>query len=139
MSFSLDCSRILKYARVINDKICYLDKSYYHILEMFEIRNKLHKQYSKHKTVLGIEFNLLNFINQNEILNKTDFLIPKNFCKYNDYNFIDLDLYVGINKREIYKSSFELENENSIKINNNFTKKNKVWIQIFSISKNILL
>ena len=44
MSFSLDCSRILKYARVINDKICYLDKSYYHILEMFEIRNKLHKQ-----------------------------------------------------------------------------------------------
>lgn len=126
MSFSLDCSRILKYARVIDDRICYLDKSYYHILEMFEIRNKLHKQVYKHKTVLGIEFNLLNLINENEILNSNDFLIPKNFCKYDDYNLINLGLYEGINKREIYKSSFELENENSIIINNDFYKKKKL-------------
>ncbi len=126
MSFSLDCSRILKYARVIDDKICYLDKSYYHILEMFEIRNKLHKQVYKHKTVLGIEFNLLNLINKNEILKSNWFLKPEIFCKYNDYNLIDSNLYDSINKREIYKSSFELENENSIIINNDFYKKKKL-------------
>ena len=32
-------------------------------------------------------------------------------------------MYEGINKREIYKSSFEIENENSIKLENNLYKK----------------
>ena len=53
LSFSLDCSRIIKSVRVIEGKLCYLDKSYYHILEMFEITNKLHKQVYKHKTVIA--------------------------------------------------------------------------------------
>ena len=88
LSFSLDCSRIIKSVRVIDGKLCYLDKSYYHILEMFEIRNKLHKQIYKHKTVIGIELSIIdnlkiNLKNINNLLNN-----PSEFCKYNDYNLI---------------------------------------------------
>ena len=88
LSFSLDCSRIIKSVRVIEGKLCYLDKSYYHILEMFEIRNKLHKQVYKHKTVIGIELSIIenlknNLKNVRNLLNN-----PSEFCKLNDYNLI---------------------------------------------------
>jgi deoxynucleoside triphosphate triphosphohydrolase SAMHD1 len=103
MSFSLDCSRIIKHVRVIDDSLCYLDKSYYHILEMFEIRNKLHKQVYKHKTVVGIEINISKSIELIKDLENKIFE-PKSFCIYDDYNFLK---EYNINKRKIYKMIYE--------------------------------
>ena len=55
---------------------------------MFEIRNKLHKQVYKHKTVIGIELSIIenlkiNLKNVKKLLNN-----PSDFCKINDYNVI---------------------------------------------------
>jgi deoxynucleoside triphosphate triphosphohydrolase SAMHD1 len=125
LSFSLDCSRIIKYVRVIDGKLSYLDKTYYHILEMYEIRNKLHRQVYKHKTIVGIELHiediLKNFIDLDSLVNS-----PEQFCKYDDYNIFDLKNYntelsakisgdlKTINTRLLYKLELETNNEEDL-------------------------
>mgnify|MGYP006096624467 CR=1 FL=1 len=130
LSFSLDCSRIIKYVRVIDGKLSYLDKTYYHILEMYEIRNKLHRQIYKHKTIIGIELSIKDIITKYLDLG---ILLedPEIFCKYNDSNiFININdnindnninkLLEEINRREIYKLDIE---SNTELINYNFHNK----------------
>ena len=124
MSFSLDCSRIIKHVRVIDDCLSYLDKSYYHIFEMFEIRNKLHKQVYKHKTVIGIEINISKSIDSIEKLENKIFN-PEYFCKYDDYNFFK---EYDIEKRLIYKMLYETKDLGELKnkdLNNSIKKKLK--------------
>ena len=93
LSYSMDCSRIIKHVRVIDNKICYLDKTYNHILEMYEVRTKLHSQIYKHHAVIGFELMIADIIqNVEDIINIKDSInIPFNFCSLDDYilNMID--------------------------------------------------
>jgi len=134
LSFSLDCSRIIKYVRVIDGKLSYLDKTYYHILEMYEIRNKLHRQIYKHKTIIGIELSIKDIITN--YINLGNFLEdPEIFCQYDDHNIFINNIFINndkinnnkinillnkINRREIYK--LELETTNEL-LNYNFDNK----------------
>jgi deoxynucleoside triphosphate triphosphohydrolase SAMHD1 len=139
LSFSLDCSRIIKYVRVIDGKLSYLDKTYYHILEMYEIRNKLHRQIYKHKTIIGIELSIKDIITK--YLDLGNLLEdPGIFCQYDDNNiFMNINnvndnkinnnknnsiqinkLLEKINRREIYK--LEIETNEGL-INYNFHNK----------------
>ena len=61
MSFGLDCSRIIKQARVIDDEICFLDKTFYDIQELYEVRDKLHRRVYKHHTNHAIDFMIYRF------------------------------------------------------------------------------
>ena len=131
LSFSLDCSRIIKYVRVIDGKLSYLDKTYYHILEMYEIRNKLHRQIYKHKTIIGIELSIKDIITKYlDLGNLLD--DPEIFCQYDDNNIFTninnnindnkqiVKLLEKINRREIYK--LEIENNEGL-LNYNFHNK----------------
>jgi len=120
LSFSLDCSRIIKYVRVIDGKLSYLDKTYYHILEMYEIRNKLHRQIYKHKTIIGIELSIKDIITN--YIDLGNFLEdPEIFCQYDDHNIFNKNndkinnkiniLLNEINRREVYKLELESANE----------------------------
>jgi len=132
LSFSLDCSRIIKYVRVIDGKLSYLDKTYYHILEMYEIRNKLHRQIYKHKTIIGIELSIkdiiTNYLDLGNLLED-----PEIFCQYDDNNIFINKININeininkinillneINRREIYK--LEIETNEGL-LNYNFHNK----------------
>ena len=111
LSYSMDCTRIMKHIRVIDNKLCCLDKSYNYINDMYEVRNKLHKQIYKHKVCLGIELmivDILILVNEYYNINKS-IMNPELFCKLDD-NIIDNVYNTNINlfdfkcKKEIYKA-----------------------------------
>ena len=56
MSFGFDCSRIIKQAKVIDDEICFLDKTFYDIQELYEVRDKLHRRVYKHHSNHILDF-----------------------------------------------------------------------------------
>ena len=129
LSYSMDCSRIIKHVRVIGNKICYLDRSYNHILEMYEVRSKLHLQIYKHHTVISLELMIGDIISLVEnIFNlKESILKPNDFCSYDDY-LINL-----IEKMEIR------DIKNNIDKNIKNLSKAKILINRFKIRKNYKL
>lgn len=116
LSYSMDCSRILKHIRVIDNKLCYLDKSFNYISDMYEVRNKLHKQIYKHKVCLGIELMIVDILKLlgeyykiNQSIDK-----PELFCKLDDniLDFIyntDIKLFDFKCKKEIYNAQMLIE------------------------------
>ena len=106
LSYSMDCSRIIKHVRVIDNKICYLDKTYNHILEMYEVRTKLHSQIYKHHAVISFELMIADIIkNVEDLLNiKKSINMPSQFCAFDDYliNMIDfLNFNIESNDKKI--------------------------------------
>jgi HD superfamily phosphohydrolase len=107
LSYSMDCSRILKHIRVIDNKLCYLDKSFNYINDMYDVRNKLHKQIYKHKVCLGIELMVVeilkllhSFYNFNKCIDNAEL-----FCKLDD-NILD-----SIYNTDIKKFDFRCKKE----------------------------
>ena len=62
LPYSIDSSRILMQARVINNMICYPYKEVYSIYEMFHTRYRLHKQIYTHPVIQQIEFMILDIL-----------------------------------------------------------------------------
>lgn len=105
LSYSMDCSRIIKYVRVIDNKICYLDKTYNHILEMYEVRTKLHSQIYKHHAVISFELMIADIIKNVEdiIYIKESINMPFHFCAFDDY-LINMIACFNIEKKNVDKS-----------------------------------
>ena len=151
LSYSMDCTRIMKHIRVIDNKLCYLDKSYNYINDMYEVRNKLHKQIYKHKVCLGIELmivDILILVNEYYNINKS-IMNPELFCKLDD-NIIDNVYNTNINlfdfkcKKEIYKAKelinkiknrklYKLIDESDII---NYMDNNNIFIVKYSLGNN---
>ena len=122
LSYSFDCSRLLKEARVINDTICYPKKCYFEISDLYYTRYKLHKEIYSHKTVRGIEYMTLdiikaldkdiNFIEKTENLDKF-FLLTDNILEmaYFLKNEKAIELYNNIKLRKFYKNVDEIPYE----------------------------
>lgn len=62
LSYSIDSSRILSQARVINNSICYPDKEVFTIYEIFHTRYRLHKQIYTHPVIQQIEYMILDVL-----------------------------------------------------------------------------
>lgn len=116
LSYSMDCSRILKHIRVIDNKLCYLDKSFNYISDMYEVRNKLHKQIYKHKVCVGIELMIVDILKLiNEYYNINGSIDkPQLFCRLDD-NIIEFIYNTNLNsfdsrcKKEIYMAKEKID------------------------------
>ena len=116
MSFGFDCSRIIKQSRVINDEICFLDKTFYDIQELFEVRDKLHRRVYQHHTNTCLDYmmydvfiDLAEKIDLNNMTNN-----PNEFWKLDD-NFIWRHSHKNlenIKSRKLFKHIKDLDNIN---------------------------
>ena len=121
LSYSIDTSRLIMKSKVINNKICFPDKCYYEIADLFYTRYKLHKQIYTHSCVRAIEYMILDILNisheQLEIIPKV--LDITKFCHLTD-NILYLIQYHSIKSadiilnriktRQLYKLVFETDN-----------------------------
>ena len=122
LSYSFDSSRLIKYAKVIDDKICFPLKCNYHILDLYHTRYKLFKQVYTHPCVRSIDYMILDLLNlANKRLGLTDNITDmKKFILLTD-NIVDIINYGGtdeekriiddINRRKIYKLIGEITNK----------------------------
>ena len=63
LSYSFDSSRLIMYAKVIDDIICYPEKCYSDIFDLYYTRYKLFKQIYTHPCVRAVEFMVLDVLN----------------------------------------------------------------------------
>jgi deoxynucleoside triphosphate triphosphohydrolase SAMHD1 len=120
LDYSFDCSRILKYCKVIENELCFSEKLAFNIYELFRIRYRLHKEIYNHPVVSSIEFMISDYLKQLNIkLNKIE-----DFCKLDDTIINNTNILNNIYNRNLYKLKYE-ENfkiefpKNKFKINNN--------------------
>ena len=113
MSFGFDCSRIIKQARVIDDEICFLDKTFYDIQELFEVRDKLHRRVYKHHTNTCLDYMMLDIFK--DLKEKKNFKEivedPKLFYKMDD-NFVwstNHKIVENIKARNLYKHLLDID------------------------------
>ena len=131
LSYSFDSSRLIKYAKVIDNKICYPVKCYSDIFDLYYTRYKLFKQIYTHPAVRSIEYmilDLLNMSNNLKILEKVNDI--SKFYKLTD-NILDIISYYGdekqinllnnINSRNLYKMIIEI-GKNQVDNFKNFIK-----------------
>ena len=130
LKYNTDYSRILKYARVINDEICYPDKLLFDIVDIFYTRSRLHKQVYCHPVCKSIEYmvkdillSLFNHLDLCELVNNLE-----EFVKYSDSiityvelfdNKIGTQLLHNIKTRKLYKylGDFDLSESQITDIN----------------------
>lgn len=119
LSYSFDCSRLIKEARVINDTICYPKKCYFEISDLYYTRYKLHKEIYSHKTVRGIEYMILDIIKELDkdikFIEKTEnldmfFMLTDNILELSYFynNKKAIELYNNIKLRKFYKNVDEI-------------------------------
>lgn len=115
MSFGFDCSRIIKQSRVINDEICFLDKTFYDIQELYEVRDKLHRRVYKHHTNTSLDYMMFDvFKDLSEKLELKNIVDnPGEFWKLDDmsiwnFNHKNLD---NIKSRKLYKHIKDIDIE----------------------------
>lgn len=119
LSYSYDYQRIFKYAKVINQTICFPFKMVHEIRSLFEIRHRLHKEIYTHPVSKSIDLmvaDILDLANDEYKIIENLENIPE-FCKLND-NFIFLiensnstsdnmlkakEIITKIKKRDLYK------------------------------------
>lgn len=63
MPSQLQIARIYKFARVIDDKLCFHQKVYLQIADVFMARYRQHKEVYQHRVVLGIELLIVDILN----------------------------------------------------------------------------
>ena len=116
LNYSIDFSRLIKYAKVIDDEICFPKKCYSDILDLYYTRYKLFKQVYTHPVVRGIEFTLLNIMNSDtDLVNNIDsylenlskFLVLTDNYIYSIQNASDI-IY-NLNSRKFYKLIKEVQ------------------------------
>jgi HD superfamily phosphohydrolase len=126
LSYSFDASRLIKEARVINDKICFPKKCYFEISDLYYTRYKLHKQIYTHNAVRSIEYMVLdilkkldsniNFVEKTTDITKfhhlTDSILDLSYFFQNQGA---IDIYENIRQRKLYKFVMEI-NENNFDI-----------------------
>ena len=124
LKYNCDYSRIFKYARVIDQEICYPKKLIFDICEIFYTRVRLHKQVYNHPVCKAIEYMVKQvFIHADSILKFNEFIDNVvDFCKLNDgilyfISMLDLskeskELIYRINSRDLYKYIGELQEVN---------------------------
>ena len=145
LNYSIDFSRLIKYAKVIDNEICFPKKCYSDILDLYYTRYKLFKQVYTHPVVRGIEFTLLNILNSDtDLVNNIDsylenlskFLVLTDNYIYSIQNASDI-IY-NLNSRKFYKLIKEVQSLKDFdipdrlkdkiiidKINLNYSKNNK--------------
>jgi deoxynucleoside triphosphate triphosphohydrolase SAMHD1 len=120
MSFGFDCSRIIKQSRVIDGDICFLDKTFYDIQELYEVRDKLHRRVYKHHTNTCLDYMMLDVFKDvfKDLSKKMDFKEivenPEEFWKLDD-NFIwkyEHQLLDNIKRRKLYKHIKDIDESN---------------------------
>ena len=123
LSYSFDASRLIKEARVIDDKICFPKKCYFEISDLYYTRYKLHKQIYTHNAVRSIEYMVLdilkeldiniNFIDKTTDISKfhhlTDSILD---LSYFFENKKAIKIYENIRQRKLYKFVMEINEEN---------------------------
>lgn len=123
LSYSFDASRLIKEARVIDDKICFPKKCYFEISDLYYTRYKLHKQIYTHNAVRSIEYmvldilkeldNNINFVEKTTDISKfhhlTDSILDLSYFFQNERA---IEIYENIRQRKLYKFVMEI-NENN--------------------------
>ena len=151
LNYTIDCSRIIKSVKVIGNKLCYLDKSYKDIQDIFYVRGRLHNEIFKHHTCISIDKMVESVLYL--LSDYLKFIInidnPEEFCKLND-NILDYIENINIDSiKEEYKKNIletkniisDLRNRKLLKIKNeiqpNFlTKTNMNLENIYFYNKN---
>jgi hypothetical protein len=117
LKLSFDPMRIIKYAKAIDDNICYSTRVEDEIYNMFYIRYRLHKQIYNHKTIKSIEILILNIFYEFEKTTQiSDYLFDINkmmllddmiIWQYKLYNNKVKNIINNINIRAIPKLIYE--------------------------------
>lgn len=117
LSYSIDCSRLIMQARVINNEICYPEKLIYSIYELFAIRYRLHREIYTHPCVQQIEYMFADVLKLSEphyYITKSIYEMDK-FIEFTDsiFNIIEFSnnpvledakkLMLKIRQRKLYK------------------------------------
>ena len=89
LSYTIDCSRLLMQARVIENEICYPEKLIYTIYDLFGVRYRLHHEIYTHPGVQQIEFMYADALKAASDYFKINDSVydMKKFIKYNDTIF----------------------------------------------------
>jgi len=123
LSYSFDASRLIKEARVIDNKICFPKKCYFEISDLYYTRYKLHKQIYTHNAVRSIEYMVLdilkeldtniNFIDKTTDISKfhhlTDSILDLSYFFENEEA---IKIYENIRQRKLYKFVMEINEDN---------------------------
>ena len=126
LSYSFDASRLIKEARVIDDKICYPKKCYFDISDLYYTRYKLHKQIYTHNVVRSIEYMVSDMIKElDSDINFLEKIFNIDKFHYLTDNILDLSyyfnnkkaikIYENIKNRKLYKFITEI-NENNFNL-----------------------
>ena len=102
LSYSFDYQRIFKYAKVINQTICYPLKMIYEIRSLFEIRHRLHKEIYTHPVTKSIDLMISDIL---ELVNGEYKIIE---------NINNVNYFCSLNDNILY--SIENSNSNSLNI-----------------------
>ena len=107
MSFGFDSSRIIKQSRVIDGELCFLDKTFYDIQELFEVRDKLHRRVYQHHTNTVLDYMVLDiFKDISGIIDFKSMIDNQNSFYKLDDNFLwrlDHSIVYRLKKRLFYK------------------------------------
>ena len=100
-SYSCDYSRICKYARVINNNICYPKKVLSDLCEIYYTRLRLHRQVYNHPVCKSIEFMIQDILSKtlDKFININDIDLIK-FCELDD-NIINIIKILKISEESI--------------------------------------
>ena len=148
LSYSFDASRLIKEAKVIDDKICFPKKCYFEISDLYYTRYKLHKQIYTHNAVRSIEYMVLdilkeldtniNFVEKTINISKFHYLTDSILdLSYFYDNKKAIEIYENIKLRKLYKFVNEIQEDrfNMEGFNNKLTELNLNNIVIIDIIK----
>lgn len=120
---NLQLKRIFSFARVINDMICFHEKVYLQIVDIFNTRYRYHKEVYRHRVVLAIELMVVDML--------------KILCKICDWKTLFND---GVSWRNISDSLLDniplMFPENTLKIEDVFYKEKKELLRLHYKIKN---
>ena len=122
LSYSFDASRLIKEAKVIDDKICFPKKCYFEISDLYYTRYKLHKQIYTHNAVRSIEYMVLDILKELDInINFVEKTIDISKFHYLTDSILDLsyfydnkkaiEIYENIKLRKLYKFVNEIQED----------------------------
>lgn len=122
LQYNFNCDRIIKTSIIINGKIVYPIKEAFNILEMYNLRYRLHKKVYNHNTTKAVEYMIVdimhhldkkyNFINMLNPINFNKFLLlTDNIIEFNHELLLDdkesggngLEIFNRISSRKLYK------------------------------------